>query len=119
MAVEKEQKHSHDCDHINNKMYGKALLMGRIFGFFSILTISYVTLSLARSGMLMGGLIFAAIAFTAIFGVSWITTRPNRSRPLGSQSFDINSDLHDKHQESDKRSFQYRRYNRRNNRRPK
>lgn len=114
-AVEKEQKHSHDCDLIHNKFNIKAAFMGRMFGFFSILTISYVTLSLARSDMLIGGLIFAFVAFAGIFGVSLISARANKPK-----SFKMNPTSEEMRSENGKKPFEHRRYPRRNNnRRPR
>jgi uncharacterized membrane protein len=116
VAVEKEQKHTHARDLIHNKFNIKAAFMGRMFGFFSILTISYVTLSLARSDMLMGGLIFAAVAFAGIFGVSLISARANKPKP----SFKRHNNAEEMRSDNDKKPFGHRRYPRRNNnRRPR
>lgn len=86
-VVEKEQKHSHDRDRVHNIMHGKATFMGRMFGFFSVLAISYVTLSLAKDGMLMGGLIFAAMAFAGIFGISFFMSRNRSYKPYNKHRF--------------------------------
>lgn len=85
-ALDKEQNHIHSRDNVVNKMQTKAFALGRLFGLLSILIIGYVVLSLASNGMLVGGLIFALIAFLGIFGVSFISAK----RPFRRNSYDGN-----------------------------
>ena len=76
-----EQKHRHAMDKVYAEMQARVGKMGRLFGFFIICAIGYVTLELAKHDMLIGGLIFAGMAFVGIFGVSLIMGRRNSPRP--------------------------------------
>ncbi len=78
-AMGKEQSHSHALDNAYNKMNIKAQFLGRICGIFSIIIIAYVVLSLSREGMMLGGLIFALISFTGIFGISYMSFQNSNS----------------------------------------
>lgn len=75
--TEKEQAHRHNAELINIQMHSRASAMGRLFGFFTVCAIGYATVHLAlfQIGMndtMVGALIFAAIAFMGIFGVSFM-----------------------------------------------
>ncbi len=122
-AVEKEQKHSHATDHVHGKIQQKATYMGRMFGFFSVLAISYVTLSLAQSGMLMGGLIFAGMAFTGIFGVSFFMSKGRIHKPYNKHRFNRPSynrnNAMARSPEGEEKKFYRNRGPNRNNRRPR
>ncbi|MES2215219.1 MAG: DUF2335 domain-containing protein [Pseudomonadota bacterium] len=80
-ALEKEQKHRHALDQTNIQVQLRAHKMGRLFGFFTICMIGYIVLELSKQGMLVGGLVFAAIAFAGIFSISLITGYKNSARP--------------------------------------
>lgn len=78
-AVEKEQNHSHIHDLMHIKMNMKAQMLGRIFGLFSIAIIGWVVLSLAKDGMMIGGLVFAMVAFGSIFATSYILNKGSKN----------------------------------------
>jgi uncharacterized membrane protein len=67
--IEQEQKHKHIVEEIKISMRTKAEFMGRLFSAFTILTIGYVTINLSHQS-LNHAIIFAAVAFTSIFGIS-------------------------------------------------
>lgn len=69
-TMKNEQNHSHMQDLLHIKMNIRAQMIGRIFGLFSIAIIGWVALSLAKDGMMVGGLIFTFISFGAIFATS-------------------------------------------------
>lgn len=122
-VVEKEQKHSQDREHIHHKMHKKATFVGRMFSFFSVLVIGYVTLSLAQSGMLIGGLVFAAMAFIGIFGMSFFMSKSRVGKPYSKYRFNrhMRSSRNVMHRSSEgegKTLHNNRRLNR-NNRRPR
>ena len=78
-AMKNEQNHAHMQDKCHIKMNMTAQMIGRIFGLFSIAIIGWVVLSLAKNGMMIGGLIFALIAFGSIFATSCTLSRNCKS----------------------------------------
>ncbi len=68
--VEKEQLHRQKAEFASTEMHARASGMGRLFGFLIVSAICFTTFELTKVGMASEGLIFAAIGFAGIFGIS-------------------------------------------------
>lgn len=85
-ALDKEQQHQHRMNELSMKMRLKAEKIGRVFGVFSIVIISYAVVELAKAGMLVGGLIFALIAFACIYSISYVRNKRFADKPMHNNS---------------------------------
>jgi uncharacterized membrane protein len=68
--IEKEQLHRQKAEFANTEMQARASSMGRLFGLLIVSAICFTTFELTKIGMASEALIFAALGFTGIFGIS-------------------------------------------------